>query len=176
MAHLSLTTCRLLARARRDKGMTQSALAEAVGCKQSAVSMLESGQPEKLSQEAVEKIAALLEVALPAAAPEPRSPVSPAAHSYCPSAACPANVPYVVQGELLFWPRLQPAGAGRRCACCGELLEARCPHCGAAVTEGACCTVCGGARITNTLPPDTDADAWAGQRRREIAEWRALLT
>jgi transcriptional regulator with XRE-family HTH domain len=180
MAHLSTTTCRLLARARREHGMTQSALAQAVGCKQSAISMLESGQPEKLSQEAVEKAAKLLGVALEEGAapgPEPRPPSAAVARGFCPSALCPSNVPYAVGGELLFWPRLQPAGeASPRCACCGELLETRCPHCGAAVADGACCTACGGARVTNTLPPETPPDAWASQRRREIAEWRALLT
>lgn len=167
----------MLARARREKGLTQSALAQAVGCKQSAISMLESGQPEKLSREAVEKAAKLLGVALEAPAPEPRPPALPAARGFCPNALCPSNVPYAVDGELLFWPRLQPAAeAGSRCACCGELLETRCPHCGAAAAEGACCTACGGARVTNTLPPDTAPEPWAAQRRREIAEWRALLT
>ncbi len=179
MAHLSTTTCRLLARARREKGLTQSALAHAVGCKQSAVSMLESGQPEKLSQEAVEKIAKLLGVPLEApAAAQPLLPRLPeSARGFCPNALCPSNVPYAVNGELLFWPRLQAVAEGlSRCACCGELLESRCPHCGAAVAEGACCTACGGARVTNTLPPGTVPDAWAAQRRREIAEWRALLS
>ena len=47
---------------------------------------------------------------------------------------------------------------------------------GAAVADGACCTACGGPRVTNTLPADTVPDVWAAQRRREIAEWRALLT
>lgn len=180
MAHLSPTNCRLLARSRRDKGMTQSALAQAVGCKQSAISMLESGQPEKLSQEAVEKIAKLLGVTLetPPGAPaaDPRDLAAPAAGGFCPSAACPSNVPYVVQGDLLFWPRLQPVASGGRCAFCGELLETRCPQCGAAVAEGACCTACGGARVANTLPPGTVPETWAAQRRRDIAEWRALLT
>jgi transcriptional regulator with XRE-family HTH domain len=182
MAQLSTTFCRQLARARRDKGMTQSALAQAVGCKQSAISMLESGQPEKLSQETVVKIAKLLGVALDA----PSSPLIPetrtlnperAARGYCPNAACYSNVPFAVQGELLFWPRLQTLAAGGHCAFCGELLEPRCPHCGAAVAvDGACCPACGGARVTNTLNPDTDPDAWTAQRRREIAEWRTLLT
>ena len=64
MANLSIAFCRQLAKARREKGMTQSALAEAVGCKQSAISMLESGQSAKIAQETVTRIAALLGVAL----------------------------------------------------------------------------------------------------------------
>lgn len=181
MAQLSITFCRQLALARREKGMTQSTLAQAVGCKQSAISMLESGQPEKLSQEAVAKIAALLEVPLEphsaqghSSAPIPHPSV---ALAYCPSAACPSNVPYAVAGELLFWPRPQPASASaKHCAYCGEVLERQCPRCGAAVTAGACCPACGGAKVTNTLPPEADGEAWAEQRRREIAEWKSLVT
>jgi transcriptional regulator with XRE-family HTH domain len=177
-----MTVCRQLARARRDKGLTQSALAQAAGCKQSAISMLESGQPEKLSQEAVVKIATLLEVSLesPSASlnSEPRtlSPLS-SVRCFCPSAACPSNVPYTVAGDVLFWPRPQPAAAsGKRCAYCGEVVERQCPHCGAAVAEGACCHTCGGAKVTNTLPPETDHEAWAVRRRAEIAEWKTLVT
>jgi len=182
MAHLSIPFCRQLARARREKGMTQSALAQAVGCKQSAISMLESGQPEKLSSEAVAKIASLLEVALespalPSSDLRPPSSFPSPFHAFCPSAACPSNVPYAVAGELLFWPRPQPSAAGgKHCASCGEVLERQCPHCGAAVAEGACCPTCGGAKVTNTLPPGTDPEAWSAQRRREIAEWKTLVT
>lgn len=156
--------------------MTQSALAQAVACKQSAISMLESGQGEKLSHETVANIAALLGVPC-----EPESAGTPAAKGagggYCPNAACFSNVPYVVADDLLFWPRPQPAPSdARHCASCGELLERLCPHCGAGVTGGACCPACGSARVTNTLPPGTDLAAWAAQRRREIAEWRSLLS
>jgi transcriptional regulator with XRE-family HTH domain len=181
MAQLSITVCRQLARARREKGLTQSALAQAAGCKQSAISMLESGQPEKLSQEAVAKIAALLEVTLE----PPSSQVHPSSFilhpsvslGYCPDAACPSNTPYTVAGELLFWPRPQPsASGGKRCAYCGEVLERQCPHCGAALAEGACCHACGGAKVANTLQPETDREAWAAHRRREIAEWKTLVT
>ncbi len=181
MANLSIAFCRQLAKARRAKGMTQSALAEAAGCKQSALSMLEAGHAAKVARETVEKIAALLEVPLEAATaaqPLPFGPVSAVSHAFCPHADCFSNVPYVVNGDLLFWPRPQPENrpAAAHCAVCGELLERRCPHCGAPVTAaGACCPACGGARIANTLPPETDCEAWAAQRRRAIAEWRSLI-
>jgi len=179
MASLSLIFCRQLSRARRDKGLTQSALAQAVGCKQSAISMLESGQPEKLSQETVSKIAALLGVALEAPDSESASHPAPPSFSavvrgYCPNAECYSNTPYVTQGEVLFWPRLQSLSEGGHCIFCGELLESRCPQCGAAVTEGGCCPACGCARITNTLPPNTPPEVWSAQRRHDIAEWKAL--
>ena len=177
MANLSIVFCRQLARARRDKGMTQSALAEAVGCAQSAISMLESGHAERLSLETVEKIAARLGVAMEARAEGGASALTPvAARGYCPNAACPSCVPYVVQGELLFWPRPQPAAGARRCVYCGELLESRCPACGAPFTEGACCSQCGSPRVADDgVRGGGDPEAWASQRRREIAEWRALL-
>ena len=182
MANISIAYCRQLAQTRRAKGLTQSAVAEAVGCKQSALSMLEAGQASKLSQETVEKIAALLEVPLETATGAPASPAAaPAAvntRAYCPHADCFSNVPYVANGELLFWPKPQADGrtGATHCAVCGELLERRCPHCGAAVTTaGACCPACGGARIPNTLPPETDCESWAAQRRRAIAEWRSLI-
>ena len=182
MAQLSITVCRQLARARRDKGLTQSSLAQAVGCKQSAISMLESGQSEKLSQEAVGKIASILEVTLESPATQPAAnSLQPTgvsqARGYCPNATCPSNVPYVVNGELIFWPRLQPVTSnGKHCAYCGEVLERQCPHCGAAITEGACCSACGGAKVTNTLPPEADCEAWSVQRRREISEWKSLIS
>jgi transcriptional regulator with XRE-family HTH domain len=173
MAQLSIAFCRQLATARREKGMTQSALAEAVGCKQSAISMLEAGQSAKIAQETVAKIAALLDVPMAPAPATPRLPASVPAHAYafCPNALCHSNVPYVVNDDLLFWPRPQPGGAAAHCVVCGELLERRCPHCGAAPSApGACCPVCGGARVTDTLPPETDRAAWAARRRGEIAE------
>jgi len=181
MAQLSIAFCKLLSKARREKGMTQSALAETVGCKQSAISMLESGQSAKIAQETVDKIASLLGVPFDPTPADlrPPSPVPDLqhAHAFCPNARCYSNVPYVVAGDLIFWPRPQPVAAGgTHCAICGELLERRCPHCGAALTAGACCPICGGTRITNTLPPDIDHAAWAEQRRREIAEWRSLLS
>lgn len=186
MARLSLEECKRLARARREKGMTQSALAEAVGCRQSAISMLEAGQSEKLSLENVRKAAAVLGVELApageegqeAASPASRPPApSPAVAGFCPDARCPSNIPYAVGGELFFWPLRQPAPAGgrRRCAFCGELLETRCPSCGAPLSDGACCAACGAPRVTNILPPGTDAEAWAARRRQELAELRRLM-
>ena len=174
MVALSITFCRQLARARREKGMTQSALAEAVGCKQSAVSMFEAGRVEKLSRETVKKIASLLEVPWPQSADPQDTAPGPLPRGFCPNAFCPSNVPYAVNGELYFWPRRQPEADGTRCACCGEILETRCPACGAPVSAGACCTRCGAPRIANPLPPETDPEAWAARRRTAIAQWLTL--
>ena len=164
--------------------MTQSAVAEAVGCKQSALSMLEAGQSIKVAQETVEKIAGLLGVPLPVSesASLPSLISFPAAsvllHAFCPNALCFSNIPYMMDGRLLFWPRPQPGrvAGDTHCTVCGELLERNCPHCKTALrSDGACCPVCGGARVTDTLPPETDRTVWSEQRRREIAEWRSLV-
>ena len=175
MTHLSLEICRRLAQARRDKGLTQSHLAREIGCKQSAISMLESGQTGKLSTESVGKLAGLLGVELPAAAaPAPETPV-PGMRGYCPDAQCPSNLPYLVQERLLFWPRLQDTAAGGRCVYCGDVLETHCPGCGGSITmDGAACGACGAARVADTLPPEADRGVWLRERRRELAEWRRL--
>lgn len=184
MAQLSFTFCRLLAQSRRAKQMTQCALAQAVGCKQSAISMLESGQSAKIALETVNKIANLLDVPLehPSSAASMASVVSSdlpetVSQRYCPNARCYSNVPYVINGELLFWP-CQPHylhdAQTTYCTVCGELLEQYCPHCGAARCDGACCSLCGGARVTNTIPAETDYKAWAIKRRNEISAWRTL--
>jgi len=175
MAQLSIEVCRQLAQARRDKGFTQSRLAREVGCKQSAISMLEAGLAGKLSMESVRKVAELLGVALPDARPDAASAV-PCPQGYCPDALCPSNVPYLVQGRLLFWPRLQGAAAGGRCIYCGEFLETHCPECGVSVImDGATCSACGTARVADTLAPETDRGAWLRERRCELAEWRGLI-
>lgn len=183
MAQLSIEFCKKLARVRRERGITQSALARTVGCKQSAISMLESGQPEKIAHETVVKIAELLEVTMPTpptAQPPTFSDITPLVTTklFCPNALCLSNAPYLVGEELLFWPRPQPATATppRHCATCGELLEHTCPHCGAAApSAGGCCTACGGAMVINTLPAGVDRVAWSTERRREIAALLELL-
>jgi DNA-binding XRE family transcriptional regulator len=163
-----------LREARRAKGLTQSELAQRVGCQQSAVSMMESGRATALSQETLHRIAAELGVSIPkesgAAAPVPG-----VGHAYCPDAECPSNIPFVVNGALVFWPRPQPAPAGRHCAFCGEVLARACPRCGAPAGAGACCRACGASFVPPPATLRADPEAWAEMRRRQIAEWRALL-
>lgn len=162
--------------------MTQSAVAEAVGCKQSAISMLEAGQSEKLSMENVRKVAELLGVELPegdsgATGGKSARTVANAPHlGFCPNAYCFSNVPYAINGDLFFWPARQAVAIEGKthCAFCGELLETRCPNCDAPLSDGACCPVCGESFVTNVLPPETDAESWSALRRRDIMEWKNL--
>jgi len=178
MAHISKDFCKRVAAVRREHGLTQSALALKVGCAQSAVSMFESGHPEKLSMEFVEKIAELLKItfeerAIPDAFPEAATVTTK--KSYCPNTACLSNIPYVVNGELFIWPELTAINDQiKYCATCGEVLERSCPKCGSAVSEGACCRSCGHARVMTALPPGTDPEKWVEARRDEIQQWRSL--
>lgn len=172
---ITSTDCRRLAEARREKGLTQSFVARQVGCKQSAISMLESGRTDKVAEETVEKIAGLLDVALnPVPEREAsylQTPAVPSGFGFCPDAECPGNVPFTVAGRVLFWASLQ---TGVRCRYCGEVLETACPSCGAPLREGACCSSCGEPFVAPAVPPGVEPAAWAASRRRALSELRAL--
>lgn len=188
MTNLSTDICLKFKEARKAKGMNQSALARVLGCQQSAISMFESGQATKLSDETVKKMADFLgikleeekkhqaHVAEEVVPPNVASPVVGVQRGYCPNCQCPSNVPYVVEGRLFFRPSREhavPTG-GARCVCCGEVLEQRCPVCGAPLNEGACCAVCGSTYVTPTVPKEIDPVAYARIRREEIVQLRAL--
>ena len=143
MQNISEEICRAFREARREKGLTQSSLAQEVGCHQAALSMFEKGNPTKLSNEYVTKIAERLGLdlaSLLAKKPEPPPRQPDLAVGYCPEPECPSNVAYSVGLRTFFRISLQK---GAYCAHCGEVLEKRCPSCGAALNEGACCTQCG---------------------------------
>jgi transcriptional regulator with XRE-family HTH domain len=171
MATLSKEICKEIAIARRERGLTQTALAAEVGCKQSAISMLESGQTSKLSKENIEKVLTVLGLTLHTEVTRVVS-ATVQAEGFCPNAYCPSAVPYLIQDHLVFQPRLQH---GKHCAYCGELLETGCPHCAAPIhAEGAYCPLCGEARVTDTLPPEIPRATWVAERRRELMELHQL--
>jgi len=171
MTTLTLEICKQIAQARREKGLTQTALAAEVGCKQSAISMLEAGQASKLSKENIEKIAAVLGLTLQTSETKVISSRE-ITLGFCPNALCPSNTPYLVQDQLIFHPRLQN---GKHCANCAELLETHCANCATAIHEaGAYCSVCGEARVTNTLSPEIRTPTWVVERRRELIELHQL--
>lgn len=193
MANLSTEICFLFKEARRAKGLNQSALARMLGCRQSAISMFESGQSTKLSDETVKKMADLLGVEIPDDKKEEDEADSVGAASgparmgaegtgevwvrgYCPNGHCPSNIPYVVEGRLFYRPNriLSALTGGARCTQCGEILETRCPVCGAPLNDGACCAVCGGAYVTPVLPDGVDPAAYARARRDELLQLKAL--
>lgn len=145
MQNISKIVCRKFKEARRALKLTQSSLAVEVGCQQAALSMFESGKATKLSDEYVEKIAARLNLDLKSliasdAGGEQDGATSVVSVGYCPDSECPSNSAYAVGDRTFFRVTLQK---GVYCAHCGEVLEKRCPSCGAALNEGACCTMCG---------------------------------
>ena len=184
MTNLPKETCLKLKEARQAKGLSQSTLAQMVGCKQSAVSMFEGGDTTKISEDTVKKLADILGVSLEATVSKDVQSIGESlkagsrqiTHGYCPNCECPSNVPYVVGGRLLYRPSrdlASPTG-GRRCVQCGEVLETRCPSCGATLNDGACCATCGAPYVTAVLPDGTDVTSYAVARRVEIAQLRSL--
>ena len=188
MRNLSPDFCRQIGQARRDRGISQSALAAGLGCKQPALSAFEAGDGTKLSEETVMRLSEKFGIPI---APPPldvegdRSMRSAgeivdenAPLGFCPNFLCPSNVPYVVAGRLFSRPSRSisaPVSSALRCAACGEVLEHRCPICGAPVNDGACCCFCGQPYVTPVLPPSVDPVAWAAARRAEITSLRALV-
>ncbi len=167
----SLPLHRRIRAVRRRLGLTQAALAERVGCMQSAISMLENGRLEVLSRATLEKLGAELGLELPAEV------ASAGGGGLCPNGDCPSVLPYRVGGEWLGLPRGQREG--RHCTLCGEVLVADCGRCGTAVRRGAaCCGHCGRPYVL-LLPPALGADAaeaWADGRRvlaEALARWAA---
>ena len=150
MTNLNPDFCRKIREARRAAKLSQGELAAEVGCNQSAISMFEKGDGTKLNDDVIEKLSKKfgVEISTGSVSPAPAvaRPMVVAHHTgFCPNANCPSNHRYVVDGRTLARPdraSADPVG-GRFCAVCGEVLERRCPNCGAEVHEGAICSFCG---------------------------------
>ena len=155
MTRLSPEICLKLKEARRAAKLSQTAVAAEVGCKQSALSMFEQGDGTKLNDEVIGKLAKKFGVSLTAEekreeeakrVPLAFAPTAEiAVRGFCPNPRCPSNKVYEVDGRTLALPNrtvADPVG-GKFCALCGEVLEKRCPNCGAPVHEGAICSLCG---------------------------------
>ena len=159
MKNLSSEICIKLKNARREAGLSQSVVAAEVGCKQSALSMFEQGQPTKLNDEVIEKLAKKFGVELKEAddcsgasttgtaftIPFSTSTSYHHLKGFCPNPGCPSNHAFLVDGRTLYLPNRDEADpvGGKFCAFCGEILEKRCPNCGAPVHAGAICAHCG---------------------------------
>lgn len=159
MTKLNPIVCLKIREARRSSGLSQSKLAAEVGCKQSALSMFEQGGVTKLNDAVVERLAKKFGIDINEAAAE-REGSGPAAVEqvggksaavgFCPNPKCPTNQLYKVGGRDCYRPDrtvADPVG-GRFCAVCGEVLEKKCPNCGAPVHDGAFCSFCGAAYIS----------------------------
>ena len=149
MTNLSPETCKKLKEARRAAKLSQSVVASEVGCKQSALSMFEQGDGTKLNDAVIRKLAEKFGVSLTSESPVSEftgtDAVASVSRGFCPNPKCPSNTAYEVDGRTLLKPdrsAADPAG-GKFCALCGEILEKRCPNCGASVHDGAICSFCG---------------------------------
>ena len=149
MINLSPEICQKLKEARRTAKLSQSVVASEVGCKQSALSMFEQGDGTKLNDAVIRKLAERFGVSLEASAPvnlpTGAFTVASVSHGFCPNPKCPSNTAYEVDGRMLLRPdrsAADPVG-GKFCALCGEIIEKRCPNCGASVHDGAVCSFCG---------------------------------
>ena len=160
MINLRTEVCQQVREARKAAKIGQTELALEVGCKQSALSMFESGQPTKLNDEVVGRLlkkfnikiddVAAKEASAPRTIVSPSLPVSPEIKGFCPNPKCPSNRAYAVEDRTFLLPdrsAADPVG-GRYCAMCGEVLERKCPNCGAPVHAGAVCSRCGDPYIT----------------------------
>lgn len=134
----------------------------------------------KISDDTVKKISDFLGVSLVEDKKEPKIPqnldsVGEGVLWFCPNCNCLSNVPYVVGSDIFYRPvHRHHLRFGNRCVECGEILETRCPVCGAPVNEGACCAFCGSAYVTPVLPSEIDIYAYAEKRREEIIQIQSL--
>ena len=149
MTNLSPEICLKLKDARRAAKLSQSELAAEIGCKQSALSMFEQGDGTKLNDAVIGKLAKKFGVSLEASVPVNKLTgtclAATASRGFCPNPKCPSNAAYAVDGRTFLRPdraAADPVG-GRYCALCGEVLEKRCPNCGAQIHDGAICSFCG---------------------------------
>jgi transcriptional regulator with XRE-family HTH domain len=156
--------------ARREKRMSQSDVAQTVGCKQSAVSMFENGKTVALADDKVAAICELLEVPLPVAPAAPTRPATTvAATTFCPTYDCPSNLPYMVGGELRLLPEARSARLEIQphCRYCGEHLESQCPDCGSPASGGACCLSCGSAYV-HAPELGEEASGWVQTQQQRV--------
>ena len=149
MINLSPVICQKLKEARREAGLSQSIVAKEVGCKQSALSMFEQGDGTKLNDEVIKRLAEKFGIKLEETA-DSLTDFSPTQaksleKGFCPNPHCPSNHGYKVGDATFLKPTREeadPAG-GKFCVLCGEVLEKKCPNCGAELHDGAVCTWCG---------------------------------
>lgn len=167
----------LLRETRRRKGLTQAQVAEAIDCKQSAVSMFENGRRDALSREKLAALGKLLDVDVNRSAKD-EPPVAGSVR-FCPDIDCPSNIPFMVGSRVAVRPSMVPVDgdAPAYCRYCGEVLAAACPNaqCSAPPAPGAFCAVCGTAYVAPT-PSHEPADTWVRARQDSLSKFIELTT
>ncbi|MDO4527890.1 MAG: helix-turn-helix domain-containing protein [bacterium] len=157
--------------ARLQRHLSQSALAQLVGCKQSALSMFECGRMTALNDQTIGKLCEVLGLLPPTASERSVAVVSEQpvlTRAFCPNPECPSNLPYHVNGMDVGVPRrLMVSEATCYCQWCGEILERACPECQAPIQQGAFCSQCGHAYVQ--LPEPVRRDVF--DQRLQLVQW-----
>lgn len=167
--HLLLRNARIAAK------LNQRDLALQVGCTQSQISMMEAGRATALSKENIGKIAGILGVKLPEESSAAQFSSAVSGLAFCPNFQCPTNYPYFVGGQLFFLPS-GSCGCGEHCLFCGELLERKCPNCGAAVAlAGGCCASCGSGLLSMPDGFTGDVASWVATQRAVVSSLAGVL-
>ena len=111
MQNISKTICQAFKDARRALGLSQSVVANEIGCHQEAISMFERGNSTKLSEEYVSRLAKRLGIDLKALQDEEENAGKPAevhvSLGYCPDCECPSNSSYAVGNRSFYKITLQ---------------------------------------------------------------------
>lgn len=158
--------------ARQQRHLSQSALARQVGCKQSALSMYESGKTTALSAPIVGKLCKALDLLPPTSEElheQPTAHTPKGIRTFCPNADCPSNLPIAIGAHIALLPKGHLAQEDEiHCAWCGEVLEKACPECGAHIHEGAYCPHCGSPYLS--LTPDT-IDPQRVRQSQTLTSW-----
>ena len=123
------------------RDLSQIELGERVGCGQSAVSRLEMGQLDAVSEELA--LAICVELGI-----DPAIYRSNEVPHCCKNPDCPLNYLYLIRGQIVIlpWMTMEPIDQERYCPACGSSLINRCldPKCKSPLVRGrSFCMNCG---------------------------------
>ena len=123
-------------------GLSQAELGSAVGCSQSALSRLENGQIDAISEEVAQALCGTLGI-------DPKLYQPNEVTFCCTNPTCPQSHLYLINGSQVAcrpWTMKAQADSTPHCPACGGVMSSSCldPKCRAPLVPGhAFCTKCG---------------------------------